>query len=62
MEIIFNPEEDRGSGLTSFIWFERETFKKLVEQAIGIQEHEQIDSIEVDETGITVSLSTIGEE
>lgn len=59
MKILFNPKaEEKGSGTTSFISFTQPEFQKAIETIIKKRESETIESIEIDESGITVRLLT----
>ena len=60
MKILFNPKpNEKGSGTTSFISFTQPEFQKAIETIIRKQKSEAIESIELDESGITVRLLSI---
>lgn len=57
MEIKFCPEShERGSGTTAFISFHQPEFKQAIETLIRKMKSEVIESIEIDQDGITVRL------
>lgn len=59
MKILINPKDyERGSGLTTFLSFDRPELKEAIKRAVRLQPDETMEALEIDEDGITVRLKS----